>query len=79
MREMQSCATLSNYRPHTRSWRLGQRFESVPRLSIFLCLYAMEREETDLDSLSADLAWVARDTMQPAHVSLWLRPDTHVF
>jgi hypothetical protein len=33
------------------------------------------RDDTDLDTLSDDLVGMVRETMQPAHISLWLRPE----
>jgi hypothetical protein len=34
------------------------------------------RQQTNLDTLTADLLRVADQTMQPTSVSLWLRPST---
>jgi hypothetical protein len=33
------------------------------------------KNETDLEALSDDLVVVVRETMQPAYVSVWIRPE----
>jgi hypothetical protein len=33
------------------------------------------RDQTDLQALDDDLVGIVRETMQPAHVGLWLRPS----
>jgi hypothetical protein len=36
------------------------------------------RDETDIDTLNSELLSTVRETVQPEHVSLWLRPDANL-
>lgn len=51
-----------------------QKYDAEQVLNRFA---ATVRDETDLDELTAELARVIQDTMQPEFVSVWLAPTEH--
>ena len=48
-----------------------RKYDAIKTLEAFS---SKLREETDLEPLSDDLVGVVKETMQPPHTSLWLRP-----
>jgi hypothetical protein len=52
-----------------------KKYDAAKTLAAFS---AKLRQETDLYALNDELVGVVRETMQPAHIGVWLRPPTEV-
>jgi len=50
-----------------------RKYDTAKTLEVFSVKL---RDETDLEQLNSELITVVKETVQPEHVSLWLRPDT---
>jgi hypothetical protein len=74
---LQTPATPSNPRPHTRNETLGQQFESARWLYVSCFSGRLCEEAASPLRKMPQLARIAREKMQAAHLSLWLRPDTY--
>ena len=51
-----------------------RRYDAAKTLEAFS---AKLRDETDIDTLNSELLSTVRETVQPEHLSLWLRPNTN--
>jgi hypothetical protein len=52
-----------------------KKYDAAKTLKAFS---AKMRDDTDFNALSGDILAVVQETMQPEHVSLWLRPPDRV-
>lgn len=70
-------AIFNPLRRHTQSF-IDRRFyrRKYATRKTLEAFSAKLRDETDLEILNDDLVGVVAETMQPAHVSLWFRPDS---
>ncbi len=64
-----------HHQPHPGLWLLDRRFyrRKYNAAKITAAFSSTLRNEVDLDQLREQLIAVVQETMQPTHVSLWMR------